>query len=276
MDRIISLYLGHPLARLLTNGDLRIPILMYHSISADPEDGVHPYYRVNTAPGIFEAQMRLLRDAGFKSLTVSQLVALLDKGGSVRERLVAITFDDGYRDLYLEAFPILQRYGLTATVYLPTAFIGDSPLRFKGRECLTWSEVSEMAKEGIEFGSHTVHHPRLVELHRSDVVNEIRDSKDAIEQRLGEEVSSFAVPYAFPEHDPTFASFLRDTLAEAGYTSNVTTILGTAVAGDNPFFLKRLPVNSSDDEALFRAKLAGAYNWLRLPQLLSKRAAAWL
>src|SRR5690606_13785413 len=104
------------------------------------------------------------------------------------------------------------------------------------------------------------------------VVKEIRESKNVIEGRLGERVRSFAVPYAFPEHDPTFVSFLRDTLAEAGYTSNVTTILGTAVAGDDPFFLKRLPANSSDDEPLFRAKLAGAYNWLRLPQLLSKKA----
>lgn len=276
IDRVISLYLGYPLARMRANGDLRIPILMYHSISNAPENGVHPYYRVNTAPEIFEAQMRRLQERGFKSLTLSQAASLLSKGDSEGGPWVAITFDDGYRDFYQDAFPILQRYGLTATVYLPTAFIGDSPRCFKDRECLTWSEVREMAGEGIEFGSHTVHHPRLVELPRSDVVEEIRDSKETIEQRLGERVRSFAVPYAFPEQDGDFVEFLNEALQEAGYENSVTTILGTAVAGDDPFFLKRLPVNSQDDDALFRAKLSGAYDWLRLPQLLSKKTTAWL
>ncbi len=74
---------------------------------------------------------------------------------------MVITFDDGFADFYTNAFPLLNRYGFSATVYLPTAYIGKSAREFKGVECLTWDQVRALDRAGVEFGSHTVSHPQL-------------------------------------------------------------------------------------------------------------------
>ncbi len=191
------------------------------------------------------------------------------------EKLVALTFDDGFRDFHTTAFPILQRHGFSATMYLPTAFIGDEPRLFKDRECLTWAEVRELAAVGIEFGSHTVNHPELVKLAWPEIEIELRNSKLEIEQKLGASILSFAYPYAFPSAENDFVRRFRDLLARADYESCATTGIGRARWGDDFLLLPRLPANSVDDEALFEAKLTGAYDWMAMPQSVRKRLAHW-
>ena len=158
-----------------------------------------------------------------------------------------------------------------ATVFLPTGFIGDSPLKFKDRDCLAWRDVRELAEDGVAFGSHTVTHPQLAGLGPEAISRELDGSKQAIEDRLGRPVTCFSYPYRFPEEDGPFKSRLGALLHDAGYTHGVTTVIGRAGQGENPLFLKRLPVNSADDLALFRAKLEGGYDWLHRPQYISKK-----
>ena len=184
------------------------------------------------------------------------------QSGEINRKKVSITFDDGYQDFLENAHPVLERFGFTATVYLPTAFIGDERRSFKGRPCLTWSEVRQLQQLGVSFGSHTVTHPQLRELSTETIREELLDSKKAIEDQTGEPVTSFAYPYAFPETDRSFKAALRDLLAEAGYTSGVCTTVARASAASDPLFLPRLPVNNDDDQALLSAKLSGAYNWI--------------
>jgi peptidoglycan/xylan/chitin deacetylase (PgdA/CDA1 family) len=155
-------------------------------------------------------------------------------------------------------------------MYLPTTFIGREPQLFKGRECLTWSQVRELHEGGVVFGSHTVNHPQLHALSIREIEREIRDSKDTIENELGVGIDSFSYPYAFPEQDRSFMHLLRDMLQEGGYHQGVTTILGSVQSYEERFFLRRLPANSYDDRALFQAKLDGDYDWLRNPQYLKK------
>jgi peptidoglycan/xylan/chitin deacetylase (PgdA/CDA1 family) len=126
-----------------------------------------------------------------------------------------------------------------------------------------------MRRAGIAFGSHTATHRQLRSLCKEQVESELRFSRRAIEDALGEPVTTFAYPYAFPEADRPFVCSLQNMLAGLGYTAAVTTAIGTAEL--NAFFLKRLPVNEWDDRALFRAKLEGGYDWLHLPQVMSKR-----
>ena len=282
LDRLITLGLVSPLRRVLSRSaqeNRRLPILMYHSISDDPEPAHSPYYKVCTSPGRFAEHMQWLAEAGYRGVTLSEGLAWLNAPvpkpqtpNPRSERLVAITFDDGFRDFHTAAFPALQRHGFTATMYLPTAFIGDERKSFKSRECLTWAEVRELSAAGMEFGSHTVNHPTLYKLSWDEIENELNDSRAMIEKRLGGPARTFAYPFAFPQENSHYTATLADLLRKLGYANCVTTIIGRMAPGADPFKLVRLPANSADDRALLLAKLHGTYDWLRLPQSGIRRA----
>jgi peptidoglycan/xylan/chitin deacetylase (PgdA/CDA1 family) len=268
-DRSISLYLSRPLYRAgRGRSGTCLPILMYHSVSSDPEEGVAPYFRLATSPDRFAEQMQWLSDLGFIGVALEDALATPVSGKVDGRRLVAITFDDGFRDFQVGAWPVLCRHGFTATVYLPTGFIAPQRKLFRGKECLTWDEVRELRQNGIRFGSHTVNHPKLYEMSWKEIESETTISKERIQQELQEEVTSFAYPYAFPQEDRRFTQRFVDLLRKTGFRYCATTVIGRAQASNNPFLLKRLPANSSDDKALFAAKLNGAYDWLGLVQCL--------
>lgn len=268
-DQALTTSVFHPLRRAVGAGELRLPVLMYHRISGDPEAGVAPYYKCNTSPAVFRRHMAQLAREGYRTMALAELAGRLARGEPLVPKTVVITFDDGFRDFYTEAFPALQEHHFTASVFLPTAFIRQERRSFKGAECLTWDEVRQLRQAGIEFGSHTVNHPELVKLSLAGVERELRVSKEEMEQQLAEKVTAFTYPYAFPQDDTEFAGALRDLLVQAGYTCCATTEIGRVKAGDDPYRLKRLPANSLDGEPLFRAKLEGGYDWLARPQ------AAW-
>jgi peptidoglycan/xylan/chitin deacetylase (PgdA/CDA1 family) len=270
LDRLITLHLTAPVRRLCAGTDASIPILMYHSISDEPEPKRHAYFRTNTSPRIFAEQMECLHRSGYSVASLSDGIMQLKNGVANLAKQLVITFDDGFADFYRSAFPVLHRYGFQATMYLPTAHIADNRSQFKRKECLTWDEVRELSRHGIKFGSHTVTHPLLRTLSPAAVNEEIAISKKTIENKLGLAVESFAYPYAFPQTDSSFKRVLRDSLESAGYQNGVCTIVGRANCDSDRFFLERLPINSADDDALFGAKLAGAYDWIGRAQRLAK------
>ncbi len=271
IDRLLTTAFFHPLRRAGLGGrGFRLPILMYHSISADPENGVAPYYRTNTEPLIFRQQMHCLASRGCKTADLPQVVQWLRGGPPLEKNTVVLTFDDGFHDFLIHGFPVLRAHGFTATVFLSTAFVGNKGRSFKGKEFLSWPEVREMRKAGMAFGSHTVNHPELVDLSGPEIERELRDSRAEIEQQIGEPVSTFAYPYAFPQGNRPFARNFRDLLIQSGYGCCLTTEIGRVKAGDDPYRLKRLPVNSLDDRPLLQAKLEGGYDWLAAAQAAAK------
>jgi peptidoglycan/xylan/chitin deacetylase (PgdA/CDA1 family) len=253
---------------------------MYHSISCDAEKSIHPYYRVNTTPPVFAAHMQFLHDREYRTITLDDAIRLLSAANDYHrnetDRFAVITFDDGFLDFYTEAFPILKRYGFTATVFLPTSFIGDTNTTISGQSFLSWPQVRELAKEGISFGSHSVSHKYLANLPHELVERELRVSKETIEHKTGKAVRIFSYPYAFPENDKEFISIMRCTMMASGYSGAVTTRIGTASTGDDLFCLKRIPVNAEDDPSLFRAKMAGSYDWLHAAQYMAKSVRGML
>jgi peptidoglycan/xylan/chitin deacetylase (PgdA/CDA1 family) len=269
LDRAITLYLGSPVSRLLTGkGNVRIPILMYHAVQEGQSDP-RPYYEVNVSPSTFERQMRQLRNAGYRAVSLEQALQDLHDDAA-DQKIVVITFDDGFQDFYETAFPILADCQFTATVFLMTGYMAEPGKSFKGKAVLRWNEVRELHSHGIQFGSHTVSHPQLRTLQLSQVEEEVGTSKKVIEDRIGGAVRSFSYPYAFPEVDRQFTRRLKDILRRNGYENGVTTILGTATSRSDPFFLPRLPVNHWDDFRFFQAKLEGAYDWLHSVQFATK------
>jgi peptidoglycan/xylan/chitin deacetylase (PgdA/CDA1 family) len=253
---------------------MRIPMLMYHSVS--PELDVHrgPYYRTVTSPETFAAHMKLLSSGGFEVVTLSEAVQILDNAREVKAGVtpVVVTFDDGFEDFYTQAFPVLQRFGLKATMFLPTGCIdGRFPA---GQPCLTSVQVRELARAGIEFGSHSVTHVRLVEQTPARLDQELAQSKKDIEAMVDREVTLFSFPFRFPAENKGFVQHLNERLLANGYRAGVTTVVGRARQDGNKLFLPRLPINDCDDETFFRAKLSGAYDWFGPVQLMFKQSRA--
>ena len=276
LDRFLTLYFFYPLSRILKRShSLSIPILMYHSISGDKENNVHPYYRVNTSPQVFEQHMKYLYENNYRIINLEDILGLFNTATArPSEHLgnyAVITFDDGFSDFYTHAWPLLQKYGFTATVFLATGFMETIGEKFKGKEFMKWAEAKELAKQGITFGSHTVTHPQLHTLDKKQIIYEIKYSKKEIEDKLGIPVNTFSYPYKFHEEDKEFTKFLHEILHKNRYESGVSTRIGTTSARDYPYFMKRLPVNSSDDNKLFQAKLECGYDWLHIPQYFYKK-----
>ena len=273
LDRLATLYFFHPLRQCVApHRSPRIPILMYHSISQPHSNGAHPYFETTTSPRAFAKQMKFLRDNGYRTIRLNEAVKYVESGEQLSKPSVVLTFDDGFQDFSTHAFPILHKYGFTTTVFLPTEYISDEQRQFNNRDYLTWTEVRELHRAGVTFGSHTVTHPQLKFLKTGEVEQEVRCSKQTIEDQLGHPVDSFSYPFAFPETDRAFKRKLRNLLAAQGYRNGVSSIIGTFGAGDDEFFLPRLPVNSWDDFRLFRAKLEGGYDWLHPFQYATKLA----
>jgi peptidoglycan/xylan/chitin deacetylase (PgdA/CDA1 family) len=244
---------------------------MYHGISCRDEGSVEDYFKLCTPPERFRIQMETLKEQGYTGTDLETGLAPLNDGQVDAGRTVVLTFDDGFRDFHTEAVPVLAGLGFTATMFLPTAFIQDQRRAFKETECLTWSEVRESQRFGMRFGAHTVSHAKLYDLSWRDIEIEVRNSRSDIENHLGAPVTSFAYPYAFPEADTQFCRRLRETLVASGYQSCVTTRVGRVAFGDDPFTLRRLPVNGEDDPALLLAKVTGSYDWIGPAQHAAKR-----
>lgn len=273
LDRAISVAVGRagfPL-RLL-NHRPRIPVLMYHGIR-ECDGCARPYFETHTTPHAFEAQMSYLRQSGYHTLTPGEAVRALTTGSATSKHVV-ITFDDGYRDFYSCAAPVLAAHGLSATLYLVTGFMEHPHTAPKQESYITWAEARELQASGIQIGSHSVTHGRLREQNPAQREQELGDSKRRIEDVMGCEVESFAFPYSFPEQDKDFMREMREMLQSCGYKNAMTTVLGSVSSETDPYFLPRLPVNLFDDIALFAAKLEGAYDWMHAAQRIHKRVAA--
>lgn len=271
-DRIITLLLSALIQdRLLTRKGNRIPILMYHSI-ADQSESANPYYQTCTRPAVFKQHVQYLKSNGYRALSLRQACEILMHGNQdPHSRNVVITFDDGFKNFYTEAAPVLKSCGYTATVFLASGYMMENRNGlFKDKPCLSWCEVRELAGQGFSFGSHTVNHPVLKTLKAEEIQKELKYSKMDIEDKTGNAVDLFSYPYAFPDNLRAYTQFITKTLRQCGYKIGVTTRIGCSSKKDAPYLLKRIPVNSWDDSRFFKAKLQGAYNWLHRPQYFYK------
>jgi peptidoglycan/xylan/chitin deacetylase (PgdA/CDA1 family) len=160
-----------------------VPILLYHSITDDSV--VDSRYEVSIDN--FKKQMEQLRYWGYSTISVKELVDHINKGHTLPPRPVVITFDDGYLDVYSNAFPIMEKYGYTGTVYVVAN-------RLRADGFLQEGELETLLNHGWEIGSHGMTHTELTQNH--DLVRqEILQSRLDLEEALGNKVFSFAYPF---------------------------------------------------------------------------------
>jgi peptidoglycan/xylan/chitin deacetylase (PgdA/CDA1 family) len=215
-----------------------VPVLLYHSVSADPSPWIAPF--TVTAERL-DKQLALIAAAGRTPVTVSQLREGLSGAGPLPTRPVVVTFDDGFADTLTAAAPVLQRHGLTSTIYLTTGFIGGvSP---GGDRMLDWTQARELADRGHEIGAHSVTHPQLDLLPRAQARQEIQSSRELLQERLDVPVRSFAYPHGYS------SPAVRRQVMEAGYESACSVKNVVSGPHDTPFSISRLTVTAgvSDD-----------------------------
>lgn len=178
------------------------------------------------------------------------------------KKLAVLSFDDGYADNLSEAAPILRAHGFQATCYVVSGAIGghnrwDAEQLAVMKPLMDQRAIEQWLACGNEIGSHSVSHPRLTELDRASAMHEIADSRRELQRITGTTVDHFCYPYG--EHDETSMELVR----EAGYVSAVTTRLGPALPGSNPFRLPRISVDRDAGLLKFALRAATPYSWLR-------------
>jgi len=186
----------------------KIPVLMYHQIAALSRE--QDPYQLAVSPARFEAQMANLAARNLRGVSVEQVVSGQARVGQA----VAITFDDGYEDNYATAFPILKKYGFSATIFVATGWMGSSGTRIAGYtpRYVSWEQVQEMAKNGIQFASHSVSHADLLTLSPGQLHAELAQSRAILEQQLNCAICHIAYPYG------RYNATVKQIAAQCGYT----------------------------------------------------------
>ena len=235
-----------------------VPVLNYHQVN-DKFQTV-----LTMTPADFEEQMKYLHDRDYHAVTQDQFAAYMSGEGSLPDRPVMITFDDGYVDNYEHAYPIMKKYGLTGTIFLIVDLM-ETP------GYLTWAQVQEMGRNGMEFGSHTMSHKPLTSFDRQGVRTELRESKAAIESHLQKPCKYIA----FPEGE--FDDMVMEETRAAGYEYGFTVETGRDFPWDDHFDLARVPFFEGPDSFghfYFRLNFSTLSSWLwRLHKGLEAREA---
>lgn len=192
--------------------------LCYHKVGVPPRGS--RLGELWVSPARFRAQVKYLLDKGYTTLFFSDLKKVLDSGAALPEKAVLITFDDGYENNYLHAWPILKELGAKANIFVVYNTIGKvnlwhNPASEPWINMATLEQLREMQESGVmEYGSHTMNHPHLSALGPGDAAWEIAESGRQLGAVFGREICAFAYPYG----DGAYAPAIREKALEAGYT----------------------------------------------------------
>jgi peptidoglycan/xylan/chitin deacetylase (PgdA/CDA1 family) len=231
------------------DGAGRLRILFYHRIAAERD-------LLAVKPAAFEWQMELLAREGY---TVLDIASAWDRftAGDGAERLIALSFDDGYRDFETHALPVLRRHRFKATVFVCPGLIDGTASMSWYRDpppLLSWDSIVALDCELARFEPHSVTHPNLTALDAGSADAEIRESKRVLEYRLGHPARVFCYPGGLGGRREQ--ALVRD----AGFQLATTCEPGAAATGADPFALPRTAVQRHDSVRDFRAKLAGVHD----------------
>lgn len=202
---------------------MRIPVLAYHKIDVPTED--IKLRGAFTSPKNFARQMRYLKQRNFEFYTASELIEHYREKGAFPPNAITLTFDDGWKDNYTNAFPILRELQIKATIFLVPSCINQTTDKVvaegeKAREHLSQNDILEMSEYGIEFGSHTLNHKLLHQISTEEIEFEVTESKKEIENLVQKTCKVFAYPAGF------FTDEAQKAVKKAGYIAAFSTVYG--------------------------------------------------
>lgn len=224
----------------LTNEDVGVPILYYHSVLPDAEVTTHN--EVTISPEKLNEELMIVKELGYTTITISELTDYLNNNNPIPEKSIVITFDDGYTDNYVHAFPILKELNMKATIFMIASQVDSGYY-------MSASQLKEMSDYGIDIESHTDNHVYLDKLSYEKQLKELKDSKEKLEKILGKNVTSIAYPYGNYNEDT------KRAVIDAGYTLAFTTNKGLAKRTNNKIELNRIYVSSDYSLELFKERL---------------------
>lgn len=226
-----------------------LSVLMYHSVS---DSGA--FFAVS--PEEFEQQMKFIRDAGFDSVFASEIAACMQSGKLART--TCVTFDDGYEDVYTNAYPVLKSLGIKATVFLITNEIGGSYTNSEGRTfpLLNRGQIEEMCASGlVEFMPHGHTHRKLHQLNETEQEKEIVVSRDTVKDVTGTSANVFAYPRG--RTTPAIAKLLE----RLGFTRALGVVPGLVHTDSDRYNLPRNAVDNNVGLKEFKLKISDAIEW---------------
>lgn len=234
---------------------------MYHRVINNSEDeGVHGTYIYEN---IFREHMQYLKDKNYTVITFRDL----DKIGwrnrfEKDKKYIILTFDDGYKDNYDLAFPILKEFGFKATIFLMgSSTYNEWDVKASGEKefpLMSVDMIKEMQDYGIEFGAHTFNHPKINTLSNDEIEHQIVDVKKPLEEKIGREIITFAYPYGI------LNDYAKEMAKKAGYTFALATDSGSVCLSDDLYQIRRIAIFPNTNLFSFKRKVAGNYNFIKI------------
>lgn len=229
-----------------------LPILIFHTL--DDRGSV-----ISFPPEAFRRNLGKLHENGYRTLSLLEAANRVRQGQAFPPRSFVLTFDDGYRTTYDEALPVLQRYDMTATIFITT---GESkptgPAErlpsWEGQSMLSWREIWEMHRWGIDVGAHTCTHPDLTRLPTEQIEAEICTSTAIIENMLGSPVKCLAYPFG------RYDSRSRE-IARRHFACACSDTLSLVTTNSDPYALERLDAYYLRPDGLFDLMLTDWFPW---------------
>lgn len=194
---------------------LTVPVLMYHHIQPTAVAQEKKQTSLNVDNGVFDQHMAYLVSSGYTPLPAHDLIKALKNKTTLPPKSIVVTIDDGYRDNYDYAFPILKKYNIRANIMLSTGLM-------EGPDYLTWGQVEEMGKSGlISYSNHTWSHANVGGTNADKIRSEIQLANQQIEQHTGQKQTVFTYPYG------SVGGTAIAILQENGFVGALSTLPGT-------------------------------------------------
>lgn len=223
----------------------QVPILMYHYLSVPPANADAYRRDLSVTPANFEAQLKYLADNGYKTISLYDLHAHLNSGAPLPAKPIIITFDDGYRDAYEFAFPLLRKYGMLATFFIVTDFAGsDNP------DYMRWPQIQELSKAGMSIESHSRTHIDLRNRDLPKLIWETLGPIEAIEAYTGKRPRFFCYPSG------RYDAQVIEVLKSEYMLGAVTTVYGNRHSLAKAFEWSRMRIHGETSLAQFAAIVA--------------------